>query len=190
MLEKKKCMIFIPESNNANNLSEMLPNELWRKTFMSLNAVLGCGIVIYKGFIFPLKKSHKKSEQNIKQRVCLMKIVFYMLLASCGCEGHPPPRSAFVVTVLIISLGPCHGPHWCTVYVYCPGSCQKSWRKVCFFRTGILFQPIGNQFPVPRKATSSQDTHIQPERKLLWLEHYGVLYAFFFLRQRADSFIQ
>lgn len=27
---------------------------------MSLNVVLGCGIVIYQGFIFPLKKSHKK----------------------------------------------------------------------------------------------------------------------------------
>lgn len=90
-LWEKKTHDFIPESNNANNLSEMLPNELWRKTFMSLNVVLGCGIVIYQGFIFPLKKSHKKSEQNIKQWVCLMKMVFYMLLTSCGCKNHPSP---------------------------------------------------------------------------------------------------
>lgn len=59
---------FIPESNNANNLSEMLPNELRTKTFMSLSTVLGFGIVIYKEFFFfSLKKKipHKK-EQNIK----------------------------------------------------------------------------------------------------------------------------
>lgn len=53
---KKKLLGFIPESNNPNNLSEMLPNELWTKTFMSWNAVLGCNILIYGEFIFLFSK--------------------------------------------------------------------------------------------------------------------------------------
>ena len=61
---KKEMRDFIPESNNPNSLSEMLPNELWRKTFMSWIVVLGCNILIYWDFIFFLKKSHKKIRVN------------------------------------------------------------------------------------------------------------------------------
>ena len=59
----KKMRNFIPESNNPNNLSEMLPNELWRKTFMSWTVVLGCNILIYWEFIFFFKKSHKNKSE-------------------------------------------------------------------------------------------------------------------------------
>lgn len=57
---RKKKHDFIPKSNNPNNLSEMLPNELWRKTFMSWNVVLGCNILIYWEFIFLLKNPPQK----------------------------------------------------------------------------------------------------------------------------------
>ena len=62
---KKEMRDFIPESNNPNSLSEMLPNELWRKTFMSWIVVLGCNILIYWDFIFFFKKIPQKNKSEL-----------------------------------------------------------------------------------------------------------------------------
>lgn len=166
---------FIPKSNNPNDLSEMLPNELWRKTFMSWNAVLGCNILIYWEFIFLfLKKNPTKNKSEISnEESALWKQFFkhYWHPVAARITLFPPLLLRVLLVAFYVAKSRAFhsilGMAMLTIRV--PASqLLKALEKSLFLRTSPIYKrlPIGNDFPVSRRAwcLTRPLPHIQPER--------------------------